>query len=121
MSRGMSPAGLCWSSTLLVLCGPDEPSWTWTQIWVQARMPDYSLNWIARCCAIQGVKAVNDAAHPAEGGPAETKALTASSLPLIPLPVRHGYQTELTSSQKLIRPPSYRCFYFYCARLLYVV
>ena len=37
-----------------VQCGPDEPSWTWTQIWVQARMPDYSLNWTARSSAIQG-------------------------------------------------------------------
>ena len=34
-------------------CGPDEPSWTWTQIWVQAHMPDYSLNWTARSSAIQ--------------------------------------------------------------------
>ena len=29
-------------------CGPDKPSWTWTQIWIQTRMPDYSLNWTAR-------------------------------------------------------------------------
>ena len=34
-------------------CGPDKPSWTWTQNWVQARMPDYSLNWTARSSAIQ--------------------------------------------------------------------
>ena len=32
MSRDPSPAGLCWSSAHLVQCGPDEPSWTWTQI-----------------------------------------------------------------------------------------
>ena len=53
-SRGLSPAGLCWSSASLVQCGSDEPSLTWTQIWVQACMPDYSLNWTARSRAIQG-------------------------------------------------------------------
>ena len=36
-----------------VQCGPDEPDWSWIQIWVQARMPDYSLNWTARTSAIQ--------------------------------------------------------------------
>ena len=40
----------------LVQCGFDEPSWTWTEIWVQTRMPDYCLNWIARSSAIQGWK-----------------------------------------------------------------
>ena len=34
-------------------CGSAEPSWTRTQIWVQVRMPDYSLNWTARSSAIQ--------------------------------------------------------------------
>ena len=43
-SRGLSPAGLCWSSSHFELCAPDEPSWTWTQTWVQAWMPDYRLN-----------------------------------------------------------------------------
>ena len=52
-SRGLSLAGQCWSSDHLVQCGPDEPSWSWTQIWVQARMPDYSLNWTSSS-AIQG-------------------------------------------------------------------
>ena len=33
--------------------GPDEPNWTWTQIWVVARMSDYSLNW-TRSSVIQG-------------------------------------------------------------------
>ena len=47
-SQDSTPAGLCWSSTHLVQCGPDEPSWTWTQ----ARMPDYSLNWTARSSGI---------------------------------------------------------------------
>ena len=54
MSRGSSLAWLCWSSTHLVQCEPDEPSWTWTQIWVQARMPDHGLNWTALSSAIQG-------------------------------------------------------------------
>ena len=53
-SIGSSPAGLCWWSSHLVQRGPDEPSWTWTQIWVQAWMLDYSLKWTARSCVIQG-------------------------------------------------------------------
>ena len=48
-----SSAWLCWSSTHLVQCGLDEPNWAWTQIWVQARMPNYSLNWTARSSVIQ--------------------------------------------------------------------
>ena len=43
-SRGSGPAGLCWSLAHFVQCGSDDPSWSWTQIWVQAHMPDYSLN-----------------------------------------------------------------------------
>ena len=50
----LKPAGLCWSSAHLVQCRPDEPSWSWTQTWVQACMPDYSLNWTTRSSAIQG-------------------------------------------------------------------
>ena len=37
----------------LVQSGPDKPSWSWTKIWVQARMPDYSISWTARSNAIQ--------------------------------------------------------------------
>ena len=44
---------LCWSLVNLVQCEPDGYSWSWTQIWVQSRMPDYCLNWTARCSAIQ--------------------------------------------------------------------
>ena len=38
------------------LSGPGEPSWSWTQIWVQARMPAYSLKGTAKsrrwqCCS----------------------------------------------------------------------
>ena len=51
---GSSPAGVCWSSVHLVQFGSDEPSSSWTQIWVQGRMPDYSLNWTARSSAIKG-------------------------------------------------------------------
>ena len=45
----------CW--TILVigsLCAMwnDDPCWTWTQMWVQARMPDYSLNWTKRSSVI---------------------------------------------------------------------
>ena len=65
-SRGSSPAGLYWSSALLVLCGPDEPRWSWTQIWVQACMSAYSLNWTARSSAIKVGKKVSmlQFAHP---------------------------------------------------------
>ena len=55
-SQGSSLAGLCWSSAHLVQCAPDEPSWSWTQISVQACMPDYSLNWTVRSSTIQGGK-----------------------------------------------------------------
>ena len=72
-SRGSSPAELCWSSAPLVQCGPGEPSWMWTKTWVQARMPDYNLNWTARSSAIQGVKGVNNSARPPEGSPAQLK------------------------------------------------
>ena len=51
-SQGSKPAGLSWSLAHLVLYEPDEPSWTWTQTWVQAQMPDYSLNWTTRSSAI---------------------------------------------------------------------
>ena len=45
----------CWTLLVigsLVQCEPDEPSWTWTQTWVQARMSDYILNWTTMSCAI---------------------------------------------------------------------
>ena len=76
---GLDAAGLCWSSAHLVWCGPDEPSWAWTQIWIQEHMPDYSLNWTAMSRAIQRVEGVNDAACPPEGGPAEAGGHTATS------------------------------------------
>ena len=53
MIRGSSPAGLCCSSAHLEQCGSDVRSWTWTKIWIQPRMPDYSLNWTARSTVIQ--------------------------------------------------------------------
>ena len=43
-SRSLSPAWLCWSSAHFLQYGPDEPCWTWTQIYVQTCMPDYRLN-----------------------------------------------------------------------------
>ena len=47
-------------------------------------MPDDILNWTARSSAIQGVKGVNNAAHPPEGSLAlpKTVGLSASSLSL---------------------------------------
>ena len=53
-SRSSRAVGRCWSLAHLVQRGPDEPSLTWTQLWVQSRMPDYSLNWTVRSSAIQG-------------------------------------------------------------------
>ena len=50
---GSSPAGLCWSSAHLMKWEPDELCWTWTQIWVRVRMPDYSLNLTRKSSAIQ--------------------------------------------------------------------
>ena len=52
-SWGSNPDGLYWSLTRLVQWWPDELNWPWIQIWVQARMPDYSLNWTSRFSAIQ--------------------------------------------------------------------
>ena len=52
-SRDSSLPGLCWSSVHLVKCKLDEPCWIWTKTWVQAEMPDYSLNWAKRFSAIQ--------------------------------------------------------------------
>ena len=46
------PCWTLWSSALFVQCEPDEPSRTWTQTWVQARMPDYNFNWTKRSSAI---------------------------------------------------------------------
>ena len=81
---GSNPAGLCWLSTRLVQCGPDEPSWSWTQIWVQARMPAYSLNWTARSqCYTRGTKVSILQLAPPEGGLAEAGGLSAANLPLI--------------------------------------
>ena len=69
MSRGSSPTGLCWSSSHLVQCGPDEPSWTWTQIWVQAHMPDCSLNWTMGSSAIQGWRSCQCCSSPTRRWP----------------------------------------------------
>ena len=49
-------------------------------------MPDYSLNWTAKSSAIQGVKGVNNAVRPTEGGLAEAGGLLASILPLVSIP-----------------------------------
>ena len=55
-SRSSCSTWLCWSSASLMQCGPNRPNWIWTQIWVQARMPDYRLNWTARSSVIQSLK-----------------------------------------------------------------
>ena len=48
----------CWCSANLLQYETDEVSWSWAQICVQERMPDYSLNWTARSSAIQEHKGV---------------------------------------------------------------
>ena len=68
-SRRSSPTGLCWSSVHLVQCGPDEPSWSWIQIWVQASMLGYSLNWTARSRAIHGGQRCQSCSSPTRRWP----------------------------------------------------
>ena len=80
MSQGSSAAWLCWSSAHLVLCGPDESSWTLTQIWVLARMPDYKLDSKVQCYT-RVTKSVYDAAGPSKCGPAEAGDLLAKAWP----------------------------------------
>ena len=46
-------------------------------------MPDYSLNLTVKTVLYNGEKGVNDSARPPEGGPAEVRGLSASSLPLL--------------------------------------
>ena len=121
MSRGLNPTGLCGSSTHLVQCGSDEPSWTRNQIWVQARMPDYSLNWTTGSSAIQRWQRWKRCSSPppTEGGPAEAGAFR----PQVchgALTVWHGYQTIrwtvsknplLDSTQCLQRIHKYKFFF----------
>ena len=50
----------------LVICSLSAMWAWWAQIWVQALMPDYSLNWTAKSSAIQGGKKLSmlQLAHP---------------------------------------------------------
>ena len=85
-SRCSNPDGLCWSSTNLVQCGSDEPSWSWTQIWAQARMPDYSLNWTAKSSAIQGGQRCQCCSSPTRRWLSQSRSLSSSNLSLISIP-----------------------------------
>ena len=93
MSRGSSPTGLCWSLANFVECGPNKPSWSWTQIWIQVRMPAYSLNWTARSSAIPRGQKVSmmQLAHPKVAkpkvGPFRPQDCHGA------LTIRHGCQT----------------------------
>ena len=64
-------------------CEPDEPSWTWTQIWVQSRVSDYNLNWTARFTAIQEWQRCQwcSSSNRREGDQAAAVGLSASSQP----------------------------------------
>ena len=55
-SQSSNLAGLCSSSTHLVQCESNEPSWSWTQIWVQTCAPQGPVLYM-------GVKGVNNADH----------------------------------------------------------
>ena len=65
-SRDTTLAGLCWSSAHFVQCEPNELCRTWTQSYVRARMPDYSLNWTKRSSDIKYCQWHH---RPPEGGP----------------------------------------------------
>ena len=78
-SRDSNPAGLFWSSANLVQCEPDDPCWIWTQTWVQAWRPDYSLNWTKRFNAIQ---CWSKTSSPPKGDPAESHSTSNLSLTL---------------------------------------
>ena len=81
LSRSSSPAGLCWSSADLVKCQPDEPGWSWTQTWVRACIPDYSLNWIARSTVIQRWQRYKCCSWPTGRCPIRSRKLYLSLLP----------------------------------------
>ena len=60
----------CWSMLVIDSLSEmwaDEPSRTWAQIWVQAGMPDYSLNWTTGPVLYKGV---DNTARLPEGVPA---------------------------------------------------
>ena len=78
-NRGSNLAELCKSSTHLVQCKTDEPCRTWTQTWIQAGMPNNSLNWTKwssdiQCCQWHY--------RQPEGGSAEARSHLASNLSL---------------------------------------
>ena len=79
LSRDLNPIGRCWLSAHLVQCKPDETCRTWTQTWVQARMPDYSLNSAKRSSAIQCCQRHHCLT---EGDPAEARIHSALNLSL---------------------------------------
>ena len=83
LSGAEAQAQLVYASHRPISCdvGPDVLSRTWTQIWAQAWMSDYSLNW--KPVLYKGDKSVNDAVRPTKCGPAEAVGLSASSLPLL--------------------------------------
>ena len=84
--------GPCWSSNPLVQRGPDEPSWSWTQIWVQVIMLDYSLNWTVRSSAIQGGQRCQSCSSPTQRWPNRSwRPFDLESL--ISIPVRRECQT----------------------------
>ena len=87
--------GLCWSSAHLVQCEPDEPSWTWTQIWAQACMPDYSLNWTARFSVIQEWQRCQWCSSLTRRWPSRSRDLSASSLSWnIDRPARYHWSSD---------------------------
>ena len=81
-------------------CGPDEPSWTWTKIWVQACMPDYSLNGQQSPMLYKGDK---DAARPPEGGQAKVSLKSAVEHWPSNTDARQSAEKPLHKAQSLIK------------------
>ena len=90
------------------LLEPNEPSWSWTQIWVQARMPAYSLN-IKLQCYTKGTKvSMLQLAHPKVAQP-KLGAFQPRICHWFRYPVRH----ECQSAQ--LRPRKHGLKYCYLA------
>ena len=71
----------------------DGPSWTWTQTWIQALIPDYSLNWTARSSAIQRWEKCQWCSSPTRKWPSRSRGLFSLKSPFPgQCPVRHECQ-----------------------------
>ena len=92
---------------------PDEPKWTWTQIWIQVRMPDYSLNGTIRSSAIQGGKRCQCCNSPTRRGPSRSRGLFGleSAIGFDTRPAQMPDSTQKNLCAKIIRAT--RRIYFF--------